>query len=144
MFYAGKFQEVIDLTNEINKMPKNWEPIYYQNLILSMVFMGETKKAEEIYEKANPIFEEYEKNDYYKEFIDIVKNVVDFYKGNTSKDYFEELAKSGANDYRKSFGYYFLGKINKKENNMSVAKANFKNAMEYGKGSFIEDFSKTE
>jgi len=144
LFYAGKFQEVIDLTNEINKMPKNWEPIYYQNVILSWLFMGETEKAVDTFEKANAIFEEYEKNDYYKEFIDIVNNVVNFYKGNASKNYFAELAKSGANDYRKSFGYYFLGEINKKENNISAAKANFNNAMEYGKGSFIEEFSKSE
>jgi len=144
LFYAGKFQEVIDLTNEIKKMPKNWEPIYYQNVILSLLFIGETEKAVDTFEKANTIFEEYEKNDYYKEFIDIVKNVVNFYKGNASKDYFAELSKSGANDYRKSFGYYFLGEINKKENNISAAKANFNNAMEYGKGSFIEEFSKVE
>ncbi|MGB4439591.1 MAG: hypothetical protein WBJ13_10305 [Sedimentibacter sp.] len=144
LFYEGKFQEVIDLTNEIKKMPKNWEPIYYQNIILSLLFIGETEKAVDTFEKANTIFEEYEKNNYYKEFIDIVKNVVDFYKGNASKNYFAELAKSGANDYRKSFGYYFLGKINKKENNISATKANFNNAMEYGKGSFIEEFSKAE
>jgi len=144
LFYAGKFQEVIELTNEINKMPKNWEPIYYQNVILSLFFMGETEKAEETFEKANLIFEEFIKNSYYKEFIDIVSNIVDFYKGKGSKEYFTELAKSGANDYRKSFGYYFLGKINKTENNMSAAKANFNNAMEYGKGSFIEGFSKSE
>lgn len=144
LFYAGRFQAVIDLTNEIHKMPGNWEPIYFQNIILSYLFMGKTKKAEEVLEKAKPSFDEFIKNSYYKEFIDIVYAVADFYKGNGSKEYFSELAKTGANDYRKCFGYYFLGKMNKSENNMSAAKADFKNAMEYGKGSFIEDLAKAE
>jgi len=144
LLYAGRFEEVIYITNEINKMPKDWEPIYYQNLILSLFFTGETKKAEEILEKEKPLFEEFIKNSYYKEFIDIVHGVADFYKGIGSIDYFAELAETGANDYRKSFGYYFLGKIYKLENNMSTAKENFNNAMEYGKGSFIEEFAKSE
>lgn len=144
LFYAGRFQEVIDLTNEIKMKPNNWAPIYYQNIILSYLFMGETEKAEEVLENAKPFFDEFIENSYYKEFINIVYSVVAFYKGNGSKEYFAELAKTGANDYRKSFGYYFLGKINKLENNMSAAKADFKNSMEYGKGSFIENLSKVE
>lgn len=144
LFYAGRFQAVINLSYEIKMIPKNWKPIYYQNIILSYLFMGETEKAEEVLEKAKPSFDEFVENSYYKEFIDIVYAVVDFYKWNGSKEYFAELAKTGANDYRKCFGYYFLGKMNKLENNISAAKADFKNAIEYGKGSFIENLAKAE
>lgn len=142
LFYMGRFDEVIQiLKNDINRVPNNWAPIYHQNIILSLLFMGELEKAEESLEKARPVFDEFIQNDYYKELIEIVLNIYDYYKGEKSKEYFAELSKNGANDYRKSFGYYFQGMINKSENNMSEAMANFKRAAECGKGSFIEELS---
>ncbi|MDF2948136.1 MAG: hypothetical protein K0R07_146 [Sedimentibacter sp.] len=141
MLYAGKFDELIEILKNIDTAPKNWLPIYYQNIILASFFNKDKGRANEEFKKAKPIFQEFSKNQYYKEFIDIVYSVSDFYNGKGSKKYFTELAETGANDYRKSFGYYFLGMINKNEKNPEEASKNFKYAMEYGKGSFIEKFS---
>lgn len=141
MLYAGRFEEVVEALEVFQSIPKNWLPIYYQNLILALYFKKDKNKANETFKKAKAVFEEFRKNEYYKEFIDIVYSVYDFYNGTGSKKYYAELAETGANDYRKSFGYYFLGMINKKEKNPEEAEANFNSAMEYGKGSFIEKFS---
>lgn len=142
LFYMGKFDEVINiLTDEIGNVPKNWEPIYHQNLILSLYFKGETKEAEENLNKAKELFEEFLKNSYYKEMIDIVYAVSDYYKGIETKEFFMDLSENGANDYRKSMGYYFLGLIFKSENNKAESTAQFNLAAEYGKGSFIEELS---
>lgn len=139
MLYAGKFDEVVDILEQFNNIPKNWMPIYYQNLILALFFKKDKHKANEELKKAKPLFDEFIKNEYYKEFIDIVYAVSDFYNGKGSKKYFSLLAETGANDYRKSFGYYFLGMINTKEKRVEEAEENFQNALEYGKGSFIEE-----
>lgn len=143
LFYMGRFDEVINiLTNDIKNVPKNWEPIYYQNLILSMYFKGETKEAGEYMNKSKSVLEEFRDNNYYKEMIEIVYAVSGYYKGEKNKDYFTELSVNGANDYRKSMGYYFLGQIFKSENNKAEATAQFNLAAEYGKGSFIEELSR--
>lgn len=141
MLYAGKFEEVIETLEGFQNVPKNWLPIYYQNLVLALYFKKDRNKANETFKKARAVFEEFMKNEYYKEFIDIVYSVSDFYNGNGSKEYYAKLAEAGANDYRKSFGYYFLGMLNKKEKNLEEAESNFQNAIKHGKGSFIEKFS---
>ncbi|WMJ76416.1 MULTISPECIES: hypothetical protein [unclassified Sedimentibacter] len=141
LLYAGRFDEVINELEKFNNAPKNWLPIYYQNMVLAYYFKKDKNKANEKFKEAKPIFEEFRKNEYYKEFIDIVYSVSEFYNGKASKKYFTHLAETGANDYRKSFGYYFLGMIEKKEKNLEDSDENFKKAMEYGKGSFIEKFS---
>ena len=141
MMYAGQFNDVIEILHNIQNVPKNWLPIYYQNLLLSSYFKKDKNKANEEMKRAKPIFTEFIKNQYYKEFIDIVNLVADFYNGKYSKHDFYELAENGANDYRKSFGYYFLGLINKKEKSSTEAEKNFKKAIELGQGSFIEKFS---
>lgn len=143
LFYMGRFDEVISiLTNDLTNVPKNWEPIYYQNLILSLYFKGETKKADENMNKAKSMLEEFKDNNYYKEMIEIVYAVSDYHKGKKTKDYFRELSKNGANDYRKSMGCYFLGLIFKSENNKGESAAQFNLAAEYGRGSFIEGLSR--
>mgnify|MGYP000174815389 CR=1 FL=1 len=141
MLYAGRFDEVIETLEKLKSTPKNWLPIYYQNLVLALYFKKDKNKANKVYKEAEPIFAEFGKNEYYKEFIDIVYSVSDFYNGKGSKKYYAKLAETGANDYRKSFGYYFSGMIDKREKNAEEAEKNFKNAMEFGKGSFIEEFS---
>lgn len=141
MVYAGRFDEVVETLEKINNVPKNWLPIYYQNLVLSLYFKKDKNKANEEFKRAKPSFEEFRKNQYYREFIDIVYSVSDFYNNKGSRKYYTELSQTGANDYRKSFGYYFLGMMDKKDKNNIEAEKNFKNAMELGKGSFIEKFS---
>lgn len=142
LLYAGRFDDVVEILEKFQNVPNNWLPIYYQNLVLAQYFNKEKQKANETFKKAKGAFEQYKNNNYYKEFIDIVYLVSDFYNGKGSKKYFAELAETGANDYRKSYGYYFLGMINKSENKSEEASKNLKYAMEYGKGSFIEKFSK--
>lgn len=141
LLYAGEFNEVIETLNNIQNVPKNWTPIYYQNMVLALYFKKDRNKANETMKIAKPIFTEFSKNQYYKEFIDIIYSVSDFYNGKGSKKYYSELAENGSNDYRKSLGYYFLGMINKKEKKTEEAEKNFKYAKELGKGSFIEKLS---
>ncbi len=141
MLYAGRFDEVVETLEQYQSAPKNWLPVYYQNLILALYFKKDKNKANEELKKARAIFEEFKKNEYYKEFIEIVYSVSDFYNGKGSKSYYSELAENGANDYRKSFGYYFLGMMNKKEKNLDEAENNLRKAAELGRGSFIEEFS---
>lgn len=141
MLYAGRFDEVVEILEKFHDIPKNWLPIYYQNLVLSLYFKKDKNKANEVFKAAKPSFEEFKNNQYYKEFIDIVYSVSDFYNGKGSRKYYSVLSQTGANDYRKSFGYYFLGMIDKKDKNMEEAENNLKNAMKLGRGSFIERFS---
>lgn len=141
MMYAGRFDEVVEILEKFQNIPKNWLPIYYQNLVLSLYFKKDKTKANEVFKKAKPAFDEFRKNQYYQEFIDIVYSVSDFYNNKGSRNYYAELAKTGANDYRKSFGYYFLGMMDKKDKNIEEAEKNFTNAVKLGKGSFIEKFS---
>lgn len=141
MLYAGRFDEVVEILEKFQNVPKNWLPIYYQNLVLSLYFKKDKNKANEEFKKAKPVFDEFRKNQYYQEFIDIVYSVSDFYNGKGSRKYYAELTKTGANDYRKSFGYYFLGMMDKKDKNTDEAEKNFTNAIKLGKGSFIEKFS---
>jgi len=141
LLYAGRFDEVIEDLGRYKSAPKNWLPVYYQNLILALYFKKDKNKANEELKNARAIFEEFKKNEYYKEFIDIVYSVSDFYNGKGSKSYYSELSDNGANDYRKALGYYFLGMMNKREKNLEEAEANFSKAAELGRGSFIEEFS---
>ncbi len=143
LFYMGKFDEVINiLTNDLKNVPKNWEPIYYQNLILSLYFKGENQKAHENMKKAKSMFEEFKNNNYYTEMIEIIYAVSDYFNGKKNKDYFSELCKNGANDYRKAMGHYFLGLIFKSENNKGESVAQFNLTAELGKGSFLEELSR--
>lgn len=141
MLYAGRFEELIDILEHLDDVPKNWMPIYYQNLVLALYFSKDKNKANEELKKAKTVFEEFRNNQYYRELIDIVYVVSDFYNGKNTKKNYAQLAETGANDYRKSFGYYFLGMINKKENNSEEANENLKKAMECGRGSFVERLS---
>jgi tetratricopeptide (TPR) repeat protein len=145
LFYDGRFDEAVETLEDIaESVPGNWEPIYLQNLILSLLFKGETEKALEKLEETKQVMEKYKDNSYYTEMVEIVYAVSDYFRGERKKEYFAELSQSGANDYRKSFGYYFLGKINKQEDNMSEAEADFAKAAECGRGSFIEKLAREE
>lgn len=144
LLYAGKFNEVVEILDSINNAPKNWLPIYYQNLVLSLYFKKDKNRANDVFKRSKPIFEEYKKNQYYKDFIEIVYSVSDFYNGKGSKGFYYDLSETGENDYRKALGYYFLGMINKKEKQTEEMEKSFNKAIEYGKGSFIEKFAKEQ
>lgn len=145
LLYAGRFNESIKiLTDEIKKIPPNWQHVYYHNLIISYFFNGEIDKGNEVLKTAGDVLNEYAKRDSNKKAIEFIYAIADFYngKGNDRKDFFAELTKSGRNEYRIAFGYYFLGEIYKLENNDEDSNINLEKARFYGKGSFIEKFSR--
>jgi tetratricopeptide (TPR) repeat protein len=145
LLYAGRFNESIQiLTEEVKKIPPNWQHGYYHNLILSYFFNDEIEKGNEILETALEVFKEYEKRDSNKKGIEFIYAIADFYNGNGESriEFFKELTEIGRNDYRIAFGYYFLGKIYELENNNEDRNFNLEKARLYGKGSFIEGFSR--
>lgn len=141
LLYAGRFQEAIGiLTEEIKKLPPNWQHIYYHNLILSLFFNGERNKANEVLGEAGDVLAEYGKREYNRPAIDFVYAVADFYNGRgpERKSFFEDISKNGRNDYRMAFGYYFLSKLYLDENDEENSALCMEHAHTCGKGSFIE------
>lgn len=144
LLYAGRFEESIKiLFDDIDKIPPNWQHVYYHNLIASLFFNGETKRANEVLLEAKDVLDDYAKIDANKTAIEFLYAMSDFYKGNgmERKEFFENLSEMGRNDYRIALGYYFLGKINELENNIDESEENLEQSKIYGKGSFIEELS---
>jgi len=141
LFYAGKFEEAINiLKNDINKIPSNWQVIYYHNLILSLFFNGEIEKGKELFAEAKETIDIYYNKNYNKVSIELIYAVVDFYNGNGLKtlDFFTNLTKTGINDYKIAIGYYFMSKIYDMENKIDESEDYLDKARVYGQGSFIE------
>lgn len=142
LLYGGRFEEAITiLTDDIKKIPPNWQHIYYHNLILSLFFNGEIERANEVIIEAKAVLEEYAKRESNKTAIEFIYAISDYYNGNgiSRKEFFHDLSQTGRNDYRIAFGYYFLGKIYELENNEDECEENLEKAKLYGKGSFIEE-----
>jgi len=142
LLYAGRFEESIRiLTDDVKKIPPNWQHVFYHNLVLSLFFSDETSRANEILTEVHDVLDEYAKKDYNKTAIEFIYAVADFYNGNgiAQKEFFKNLVEIGRNEYRIAFGYYFLGKIYEIENNIEDSEANLEKARIYGKGSFIEE-----
>ena len=141
LFYAGKFGEAINiLKNDINKIPSNWQVIYYHNLILSLFFNGEIEKGKELFAEAKDTIDIFYNKNYNKVSIELIYAVVDFYNGNGLKtlDFFTNLTKTGINDYKIAIGYYFMSKIYDMENKIDESEDYLDKARIYGQGSFIE------
>jgi tetratricopeptide (TPR) repeat protein len=145
LLYAGRFNESIQiLTDEVKKIPPNWQHVYYHNLILSHFFNGEIDKGNEILEEATDVLNEYAKRDSNKKAIEFIYAIADFYngKGESRIEFFKDLTEIGRNEYRIAFGYYFLGKIYEQESKCEESVAYLEKARYYGKGSFLEQFSR--
>ena len=145
LLYAGRFDESIKiLTEDINKIPPNWQHVYYHNLILSYFFNDEINKGNEALIEATDVLEVYSKRESNKTAIEFIYAIADFYNGNGAarKEFFVDLTEVGRNEYRMAFGYYFLGKIYELDGNDEESSANLEQARLYGKGSFIEEFSR--
>jgi len=141
LFYAGKFEEAIDiLKNDINKIPPNWQVIYYHNFILSLFFNGEIEKGKELFVEAKDTIDIFYNKNYNKASIELIYAVVDFYNGNGLKtlEFFTNLTKTGINDYKIAIGYYFMSKIYGMENKIDESEDYLDKARIYGQGSFIE------
>jgi len=146
LLYAGRFNESIQiLTDEVKKIPPNWQHVYYHNLILSYFFNDEIDKGNDILKETTDILKEYEKRESNKKAIEFIYAVADFYNGNGQSqiEFFKGLTEIGRNEYRIAFGYYFLGKIYEQEDNKDESIANLEQARYYGKGSFIEEFARS-
>ena len=141
LFYAGNFEEAIKiLKNEINKIPPNWQVIYYHNLILSLFFKGEIEEGKALFTQVKEIIDVYYDKNYNKVTIELIYAVADFYNGNmiNIKEFFSNLTKTGKHDYRIAIGYYFLSKIYDVENKTDESEDSLEKARIYGQGSFIE------
>lgn len=141
LFYSGEFSEAIDiLTEQVTKIPPNWQVIYYHNLLLSMYFNGSIEKANEVLDDVRATIDKYYSRDYNKVTIELIYAVSDFYNGNISKcrEFFNNLIEAAGNDYRISIGYYFKSKILEMQNKLEDAEDSMEEARNYGHGSFIE------
>jgi len=141
LFYAGNFEEAINiLKNKINKIPPNWQVIYYHNLILSLFFNGEVEKGKELFAECKETIDVFYKKNYNKVSIELIYAVVDFHNGNGLKtlQFFSNLTKIGINDYKIAIGYYFMSKIYDMENKIDESEEYLDKARIYGQGSFIE------
>ncbi len=141
LLYDGQFDEAIRiLTDEIKKIPPNWQHLYYHNLILCLFLNGETERANNVLEDAKDVLELYAKRENNKSAIEFIYAVSDFYsgKGSTRKEFFHDLSQNGRNDYRVALGFYFLGKIYEQENNEEESEEKSEKAKIFGKGSFLE------
>jgi len=141
LLYAGKFDEALNILNEkVKKIPPNWQAVYYHNMMLSLYFKGDTEKADKILEDAKSVMDYYYKKDYNKVTVELIYAISDFYNDRISscKEFFNLLIGITENDFRKSFGYYFSGKILEMEGHIEESKNYFEKAKYYGKGSFME------
>lgn len=141
LFYLGEFDKAIKiLTEDVSKIPPNWQAIYYHNLLLSLYFKNDAEKADNILNDVKGTLELYHKRDYNKVTIELIYAVSDFYKGNYSKckEFFINLIDVARNDYRIAMGYYFTSKINELEKKHEDAEEMLEKARTYGHGSFIE------
>lgn len=143
LMYSGEFDEAIKiLTENVNKIPPNWQIVYYHNLLLSMYFNNETERANKLLNEVKETIDIYSKKDYNKVTIQLIYAVSDFYNGNilNCKEFFNNLINVAKNDYRIAFGYYFAGKILEQEDKIEDAEDYLEKARTYGHGSFIEEF----
>lgn len=141
LFYLGEFDEAVKiLTEDVNKIPPNWQVIYYHNLLLSLYFNGDIERANELLAEVKGTIDMYYKKDYNKVTIELVYAISDFYNGNilNCKEFFCNLIEVARNDYRIAFGYYFTGRILEQEDKIADAEYNIEKARTYGHGSFIE------
>lgn len=141
LLYAGEFDEAIKiLIEDVNKIPPNWQVIYYHNLLLSLYFNNDTERANEILKEVKSTIDMYYKKDYNKVTIELIYAVSDFYNGNISncKEFFSNLTDVARNDYRIALGYYFTGKIQESEGKIEDSEDSLEEARTYGHGSFIE------
>lgn len=141
LFYLGEFDEAIRiLTEDVSKIPPNWQAIYYHNLILSLYFNNDSERADNILNEVKSTLDMYYKRDFNKIAIELIYAVSDFYNGNLSncKEFFINLIEVARNDYRIAMGYYFTGKINELEEKLEDAEDMLEKARNYGHGSFIE------
>ena len=141
LFYAGRFEEVKNvLNNELKQIPTNGQHLYYQDLVLSMIFGGEVEQGHELLESARETLMAFKRTEGNNKGIEFIFAVDDLYQGKYQerKEFFLDLCENGRNYYRKAMANYCLALIYKSEDNYDEMKKCLELAKELGKNSFIE------
>ena len=141
LFYDGRFEDaIVILEKDINKIPSNWQVVYYHNLILSLFFYGNKEKANEVLKNSKDTIDIYLKKDFNKTSVELIYAAADFFngKGSGSEEFFKILTKTGKNDYRIALGYYFLSRIYEADDRVDESEDFLDKARIFGQGSFIE------
>lgn len=141
LFYMGMFDEAIDvLEQKVKKIPSNWQAIYYHNLILSLFFSGKSDRANEVLIQAKDAIDIYLNKNINKTAVEFIYAASDFFsgKGRERYEYFVNITKNAANDYRIAMSHYFLSKICEEEQKIDESEEYMDKARIYGQGSFIE------
>ncbi|MDF2616315.1 MAG: hypothetical protein K0Q47_970 [Sedimentibacter sp.] len=143
LFYSGMFDEsIIILEEKVEKIPSNWQAVYYHNLILSLFFSGKLDKANEVLNGAKDAIDIYLKKNINKTSVEFIYAAADFFNGNgkNKDEYFSNLTKTATNDYRIALSHYFLSKIYEEEQRVDESEEYMDKARIFGQGSFIEHF----
>lgn len=141
LFYAGRFDEVKDvLLRQMGKIPANGQHIYYQALVLSMLFGGEVEEGHKVFDAAKEILSSYKRTEGNARGLEFIFAVDDLFQGKYEerKEFFLEQSENGRNYYRQAMANYCAGLIYKSENNFDEMKKHFILAKELGKNSFVE------
>ncbi len=141
LFYAGRFDEVKHvLLKEMGKIPANGQHLYYQALVLSMLFGGEIEEGHKVFGDAKEILESYKRTEGNAKGLEFIFAVDDLYQGKYEdrKEFFIEQCENGRNYYRKAMANYCTALIYKNENNIYEMNKHLQLAKELGKNSFVE------
>lgn len=147
LMYAGQFEEVEDIiNNQISKIPVNGHHLYYQDLILSMIFNGEIEEAHKKLEDVKEILDASSKKSRSTDVVEFIYAVDDIFQEHYSEreEYFKEQCENARNCYKRAISYYCLAKISKNRNNMDEMRSYLEQAEEIGKNSFVEKIAKEE
>lgn len=141
LFYAGRFEESCDvLNNKLDKIPANGQNIYYQNLILSLIFNGKIKEGHQLLLDNTEVLETSKRgSEANKSGVEFIFAVDDLYQGkfNETKEFFINQCENGRNDYKRSMAYYLLGVIYKNEHNFEEMNTCFEKSKKLGKNLFV-------
>lgn len=141
LFYLGMFEEAIDiLDKKVEKIPSNWQAIYYHNLILSLFFAGRKQRANDVLKEAKDAIDINLNKNVNKTSVEFIYAACDFFNGNGKirEEYFINLTKNATNDYRIALSHYFLSKIYEDDERIDESEDYMDKARIYGQGSFIE------
>ncbi|GEM_PF-421844 len=147
LFYAGRFDEVKHVLNkELKQIPANGQHLFYQDLVLSMIFGGEVEEGHELLENARETLMTYKRTEGNNKGIEFIFAVDDLYQGKYEerKEFFIDLCENGRNYYRRSMANYCLALIYKNEENLDEMNKCLQLAKELGFNSFVEKLASNE
>jgi hypothetical protein len=147
LFYAGRFNEVKEvLLNKMDKIPINGQHIYYQALVLSMLFGGNIEEGHKIFEDAKEILTSYKRTEGNSKGLEFIFAVDDLYQGKYEdrKEFFLEQCENGRNYYRKAMANFCVALIYKNGNKVDEMNRHLELAKDLGINSFVEKLATQE